>query len=110
MRKSVEFRIGIFSKKLRSQNPGNFGGSIEFSCYISLAVKGLRLKVIANIKHRLVSDVITVITGREGLCNQVWEHTPEQRVAASTLRRYSFVLRLAIAQADARPVMSVSFR
>ena len=31
---------------------------------------------------------------------------PEQRVAASTLRRYSFGLRLAIAQADARPVKS----
>ena len=28
---------------------------------------------------------------------------PEQRVAASTLRRYSFVLRLAIAQADTSP-------
>ena len=41
---------------------------------------------------------------------QVWRHTPDQRVAASTLRRYSFVLRLTIAQADARPDMSVSFR
>ena len=41
---------------------------------------------------------------------QVWEHTPEQRVAASTLRRYSFGLRLAIAQADARPAMPASFR
>ena len=41
---------------------------------------------------------------------QVWGHTPEQRVAASTLRRYSFFLRLAIAQADARPVMPISFR
>ena len=28
-------------------------------------------------------------------------HTPEQHVAASALRRYSFGLRLAIAQADA---------
>ena len=41
---------------------------------------------------------------------QVWGHTPEQRVAASTVRRYSFGLRLAIAQADARPTMPVSFR
>ena len=41
---------------------------------------------------------------------QVWGHTPEQRVAASTLRRYSLGLRLAIAQTDARPVMSISFR
>ena len=41
---------------------------------------------------------------------QVWGHTPEQRVAASTLRRYSFGLRLAIAQADARPVIPISFR
>ena len=41
---------------------------------------------------------------------QVWEHTPEQRVAASILRRYSFGLRLAIAQADARPAMPASFR
>ena len=41
---------------------------------------------------------------------QVWGHTPEQRVAASNLRRYFFGLRLAIAQADARPAMPVSFR
>ena len=41
---------------------------------------------------------------------QVWGHTPKQRVAASTLWRYSFGLRLAIAQADARPVMPISFR
>ena len=41
---------------------------------------------------------------------QVWGHTPEQRVAASTLRRSSFGLRLAIAQADARPAMPASFR
>ena len=34
---------------------------------------------------------------------QVWEYTLEQRVAASTWRRYSLGLRLAIAQADARP-------
>ena len=39
---------------------------------------------------------------------QVWGHTPEQRVATSTLRRYSLSLRLAIAQADARPIMPVS--
>ena len=31
---------------------------------------------------------------------QIW-HTPEQRVAASSLRRYSFSLRLTIAQTDA---------
>ena len=37
-----------------------------------------------------------------------WGHTPEQRVAASTLRRYSIGLRVAIAQADARPVMRIS--
>ena len=41
---------------------------------------------------------------------QVWGHTPEQRVAASTLRRSSLGLRLAIAQADARPAMPASFR
>ena len=46
----------------------------------------------------------------DGICNicdriarQVWRHTPEQRVAVSTLRRYSFGLRLTIAQADAGP-------
>ena len=39
---------------------------------------------------------------------QLLGHTSEQRVAASTLRRYSG-LRLAIVQADARPVMPVSF-
>ena len=41
---------------------------------------------------------------------QIWGHTPEQRVAASTLRRYSLGLCLAIAQADARLFMPVSFR
>ena len=41
---------------------------------------------------------------------QMWEHKPDQRVAASTLRRYSFGLRLAIAQVDARPTMPISFR
>ena len=43
------------------------------------------------------------------MSGQVWRHTLEQRVAASTLRRYSFGLRLTIAQADARPVMSIPF-
>ena len=38
----------------------------------------------------------------------VWGHTPEQRVAASNLRRYFFGFRLVIARADARPVMPVS--
>ena len=61
---------------------------------------------------------------------QVWRHTPEQRVAASICNgilqppsghrpgrrqaRHAHILqiglRLAIAQADARPVMSISFR
>ena len=41
---------------------------------------------------------------------QVWRRTPEQRVAASTLRRYTLGLRLAIAQADTRPVMPISLR
>ena len=30
------------------------------------------------------------------MSGQVWGHTPEQRIVASTLRRYSFVFRLAI--------------
>ena len=37
-------------------------------------------------------------------------NTPEQRVAASTLRQYILGLRLAIAQADARLVVSMSLR
>ena len=41
---------------------------------------------------------------------QIWKHTPEQRVAVSTLRRYSLGLRLHIAQADARTAMPESFR
>ena len=55
---------------------------------------------------------VTVLVKVNVACGsgQVWGHAPEQRVAASTLRRYSFGLRLAIAQADARPVMPVSFR
>ena len=42
--------------------------------------------------------------------SQAWGHTPELRVAASTLRRYSFGLRLAIAQAVARPALRMIFR
>ena len=42
--------------------------------------------------------------------DQVWGHTPEQRVAASTLRRYYFALRLAIAQAEVGPFISVSLK
>ena len=41
---------------------------------------------------------------------QVWGHTPEQRVVASILPRKFFGLRLAIAQADARPAMPVSLK
>ena len=53
----------------------------------------------------LVSQIsVNVRSGR------VWGHTPEQRDAASTLRRYSFCLRLTIAQAHARLVMPVSIR
>ena len=48
------------------------------------------------------------ITSSDRSC-QVWGHTPEQRVAASTLRRYSG-LRLAIAKADGSPAMPASFR
>ena len=50
------------------------------------------------------------VWGMGGGSGQVWGHTPEQRVAASTLRRYFYGLRLAIALADARPVMLISFR
>ena len=65
-----------------------------------------------SLRRRLVSDW-SLFIGRVDRRNQeaqVWGHTPEQRIAASTLRRYSFGLRLAIAQADARPVMPVSLR
>ena len=51
--------------------------------------------------------------GRESELAQilVWEQPdPEGGNSSSTLRRYSFGLRLAIAQADARPVMPISFR
>ena len=41
---------------------------------------------------------------------QLWGHTPEQRVAASTLPWYSFGFRLATTQADARPAMPASPR
>ena len=64
-------------------------------------------KTMAEIKVKFPSSSDLAISVFPG---QVWGHTPEQRVAASTLRRYSFGLRLAIAQADARPVMPASFR
>ena len=33
-----------------SQNRGNFGGSIVFSCQISLGVKGLNIKIVDSLK------------------------------------------------------------
>ena len=67
---------------------------------------------------RTVVKILPVLLGHHSLeskakfitSSQVWGHTTEQRFAASTLRRYSFRLRLAITQADARPVMPISFR
>ena len=47
------------------------------------------------------------VTGRKVSSGQVWGHTPEQSVAASTSRQYSFGHRLAIAQAYAGPVMPI---
>ena len=57
--------------------------------------------------HTHIDEISSGITTRSG---QVRGHTAEQRVAASTLRRYYFDLRLTIAQADARPAMSISLR
>ena len=57
--------------------------------------------------HDLVENVNVFHFGRS---SQVWRHNPEQRVPTSNLRRYSFGLGLAIAQADARPAMPVSLR
>ena len=52
-------------------------------------------------------DVVLAINAGHALhrSRHVWGHSPEQRVH---LRRYSFDHRLAIAQADARPITSIS--
>ena len=49
-------------------------------------------------------------SGHSSKSGQVWVHTPEQRVAASTLRQYPFGVRLAIAKTDARPAMPIFVR
>ena len=68
--------------------------------------------VVKNAKRVLTGSTVDTLHNdyEQVRSGQVWWHTPEQRVAASTLRRYSLGLRLAIAQADARPAMPVSFR
>ena len=45
--------------------------------------------------------------GRRG---QVWRHPPEHCIAASTLQRYSFTIRLIIAMADAMLATPISLR
>ena len=54
--------------------------------------------------NQLCASVVSI-----RLSGQVLGHTPEQHFAASTLRRYSFRLCQAIAQADARTVISIFF-
>ena len=48
---------------------------------------------------RIIVISVSVYQVRSG---QIWGHSPEQRVAASALRRYCFGFRLTIAQADRR--------
>ena len=67
-----------------------------------------RAAVLYRVKQNSISEYQFLHTAN-ATSGQVWRYTPGQRVAASTLRRYSFGLRLAIAQVDARPVMSISF-
>jgi len=45
-----------------------------------------------------------IVIGCQVRSSQAWEHAPDQRVAASTFRRNSRSLRLAIHQADAWPI------
>ena len=62
-------------------------------------------------RTQLLSFTVHVHTYfRSWRAGHVCGHMSEQRVAASTLRQYSFGLRLPIDQADARPAMPVSFK
>ena len=77
----------------------------------------LALLALIDVSHQFIKSVCAIersnklgVNDHSGQVRsgQVRGHTPQQCVAASTLRRYYFGLRLAIAQAKARPAMPVS--
>ena len=57
--------------------------------------------------RRIIFVYPTTLVMVEVRSGKLLGHMPEQRVAASTLRRYVFGLSLSIAQADARPILQI---
>ena len=78
--------------------------------HIALCLYELKLLALPNSVQSQLCEYNTVNFEYIVRCGQVRGHTPEQRVAASTSRRYSFGLPLAIAQEDPRPAMPVFLR
>ena len=55
--KSLDFESALLGKNW-SQNLGNFGGSIEFSCQISSGVKGIIYEIAAILAYGVVKTAI----------------------------------------------------
>ena len=82
---------------------------LGFSSSCRSISSALKVRKIFSVVVTGLASLVFVIESFVG-SGQVWEHTSEQNVATSTLRRCSQGIRLAIAHADARSIISMSFR
>ena len=71
---------------------------------VSCAANTGYIRFLINMTGRVVHCTVPSIRLQKQMSRQVWGHTPEQRVDAFTLQRYSFGLRLAIPLAMARRI------